>query len=536
MFCRQCEWTQNGTACTQQGTCGKTPETAEAADRLLYVLKGLAWTAANGRKKGKSVSEADRLIMRGLYATMTNVDFDPASLAALTEEAVAARESIGVPSEAPPAARYNPPGGTANDEGPRPEGVSAEGEDPLAASLRETAILGLKGMAAYLSHAEALGKHDDLFSRFAEELLIRTLEPTPTVEDWLALTLRTGEKSLGVMEMLDKGHADLFGVPVPSPVPLGHAAGPAVALSGHDLKELSVLLDQASERGVNVYTHCEALPAHGYPGLRRPALAGHWGTGWQNQARDLSEFPGPAVFTSNCIQKPRDPENAFTVGPVAWPGCVRLGRLHDGHTDYGPVLDRALAMGGFAADLKGPAVQTGFNWRNVLAQADGILGLIKRGRIRRFILIGGCDGARASRSYFRRLAELAPAEAVILTLGCGKFRIFDLPLDDIEGVPRLIDLGQCNDAFSAVKIASALAEALNTPLDMLPLSLAVSWHEQKAVSVLLSLLNLGVKNIRLGPTLPAFVHPDLMAVLSQRYGLKPTASPEDDIRAMMAGS
>jgi hydroxylamine reductase len=401
--------------------------------------------------------------------------------------------------------------------------------------MRETALLGLKGVAAYLSHAEALGREDDASYAFAEELLAKSLDPGQGAADWLEMLLGTGERNLAAMGMLDQAHTEAFGAPVPSEVSLGRRKGPAIAVSGHDLGCLSELLDQAAGRGVNVYTHCEMLPAHGYPALKRPELAGHWGTGWQNQRNELGGFPGPALFTSNCIQKPKSPGSVFTVGPVAWPGCARLGRLPDGRTDFGPLIDKALAAGGFESDLEGPSFMTGFGWQAVLGRAEEILGLVRTGKIKRFFVIGGCDGARASRSYFTRLAELSPKDTVIMTLGCGKFRLFGLDLGEIGGLPRLLDLGQCNDAYSAVKIASALSSALETPLDRLPLSLALSWHEQKACAVLLSLLHLGVKNIRLGPTLPAFVHPELLGALSSRWGLKPISTPERDMEAMMDG-
>ncbi|MDR1038374.1 MAG: hydroxylamine reductase [Deltaproteobacteria bacterium] len=526
MFCRQCEWTQGGTACLKQGSCGKTDETAGLQDLLLCALKGLGRAAAAARAAGKPDPEADRVITDGLYATMTNVNFDPAAVAGLTDRAVSARKALGVAEGCPEEKACMAGAGALS-----PEGGTAAG------SLRDTAVLGLKGMAAYLHHARALGREDPACDAFAEELLSRSLDPDPQPGDWLELALRTGEANLRAMEILDEAHAAAFGEPVPSEVPLGHRAGPAALMSGHDMKELSDLLDQAEGRGVNVYTHCEMLPAHGYPGLSRPALAGHFGTGWQNQIRELREFPGPAVFSGNCIQKPSDLSAVFTTGPAGWPGCRRLGRLPDGRTDYGPVIEKALATGGFASDVPGrPAPLTGFNWRFVLGQAEKILGLVKAGRIARFILIGGCDGARSSRSYFTRLAELAPSDTVILTLGCGKFRLLDLDLGDIDGLPRLLDMGQCNDSLSAVKVAAALSQALDLPLDKLPLSLAVSWHEQKACAVLLTLLHLGVRNVRLGPTLPAFVHPDVLAVLSERWGLRPTGVPEDDIRAMMAGN
>ncbi|MDR1080019.1 MAG: hydroxylamine reductase [Deltaproteobacteria bacterium] len=536
MFCRQCEWTQNGTGCLKRGTCGKSPEAAEAQDRLMLTLKGLACAASAARKGGRIFPEADRLITRGLYATMTNVDFDHDSLSRLATDSAEMRDAIGLPADAPAGARI---GADADAEaaGPGPE------SDTPGSSLRETAVLGLKGMAAYLHHAAALGHEDDLCYEFTERLLARSLDPDPGTDEWLELALGTGGMNLRAMGLLDGAHTESFGIPVPSEVHLGHASGPAVLLSGHDLKELADLMDQAGDRTgsragcpeIRVYTHCEMLPSHGYPGLSRPELAGHYGTGWQNQERELFEFPGPAVFSGNCIQKPKDITRVFTTGAASWPGCRRLGRLPDGRTDFGPVLDMAEAMGGFKSAENGRKVLTGFNWRSVLALSEKIVGLIGKGKISRFVLIGGCDGAKPSRSYFTRLAGLLPQDTVILTLGCGKFRLLDLDLGDIEGIPRLLDMGQCNDSYSAVKVASALSEALAVPLDRLPLSLVVSWHEQKACAVLLTLLHLGIKNVRLGPSLPAFVNRSVLKVLTDNWGLKAIGNPEEDMSAMMRG-
>ncbi|MDR1546717.1 MAG: hydroxylamine reductase [Deltaproteobacteria bacterium] len=535
MYCWQCEQTLNGTGCVKSGVCGKTAETAALSDLLMYALKGLAWAAARARREGRPDLEADRCLTRGLFATLTNVDFDPNSLSALIDQAVELRDRLKVPADAPTAATFKPAGSLAGRVAQGEAHGFRDGPTPQILSLRETAVYGLKGLAAYVHHAAALGREDDELHAFVEELLAQTLDPSLGLEAWLAAALKVGEKNLRAMELLDEANLAAFGVPTPTKVSLGWRAGPAVCVSGHDLNDLAQLLAQVRGRGVNVHTHVEMLPAHAYPGLQDPQLVGHWGTGWHNQTKELADFPGPTLFTSNCLQKPAAVERVFVTGPTAWPGARRIEAGPDGRKDFGPVIDQALALGGFQSAQEGPSVLTGFNWRTVLGAADQVVDLVKRGRIKRFILIGGCDGARGSRSYYRELALKAPQDAMILTLACGKFRFFDLDLGDIEGLPRLMDLGQCNDAHSAVKIAAALAEAFGVPLDELPLSLALSWYEQKACAILLSLLHLGLKNIRLGPSLPAFVHPDVLAALVDKWGLKPTGDPEDDLREIMAG-
>ncbi|MDR1577351.1 MAG: hydroxylamine reductase [Deltaproteobacteria bacterium] len=539
MFCWQCEWTKNGTGCQSLGNCGKTPQVAALSDLLLFTVKRLGGAAHLARTIG-SVSEpiirqVDRFLVKGLYATLSNVNFDPEKLSNLIDEAEDLRENL----------TKNPALSDLSTQ-PLMKGLSLLERIELGAkypvndlaslpllSLRETTLYGLKGLAAYAYHAAKLGREDPGLYALVEHTLAKSLDPTlTTVDDWLKQALAVGEKNLLALELLDAAHTDTFGIPRPTSVKLGGLQGPAILVSGHDLKDLSQLIDQAKKLGVLVYTHGEALPAHGYPALK-PGLAGHWGTGWQNQTKELAAFPGPIVFTTNCLQKPAESyrERVFVLSPVGWPG---VKTIEDGqHLDFGAALKMALELGGFTQDQPQGEVTVGWGWSAVLSAAGQIKELVTSGRLRRFLLVGGCDGHGQGRAYYRDLVAQAPSDTVILTLGCGKFRFFDQKLGDLDGVPRLLDLGQCNDAFSAIKIALALAEVFNTPVNDLPLSLILSWHEQKACAILLSLLSLGIKNIRLGPTLPAFLHPDILNALVTGYDLKPTTTPEADLKAIL---
>ncbi|MDR2611372.1 MAG: hydroxylamine reductase [Deltaproteobacteria bacterium] len=535
MFCWQCEQTKSGEGCVAGGACGKTPETAALQDLLMHTLKGLGRAAIRAGKEGEAGT--GRFVLKALFATLTNVDFDPDSLASLIREAAARRGALGGGAGGGPA--FAPDAGTGTlAEAGRACGVDRDAPSPVLASLRETALYGLKGLAAYAWHASALGREDPSLFAFACGLLAKCLDSTLGVPDWLALALKTGEANLAAMRLLDEANTGAYGHPEPVSVPLGHRKGPAILVSGHDLKDLAELLEQSEGAGVTVYTHGEMLPAHGYPGLRRHAhLHGHFGTGWQNQRRELPAFPGAVLFTSNCLQGPA-PAYAgavFTSGPAAWPGAPRIQAGPDGAGDFAPVIEKALGLGGYPDDAGGGSLRTGFARNAVAGLAGRLIGAVKDGLVGRFLLVGGCDGGRPGRGYYREIVEKAPPDTVILTLGCGKFRFNDLDLGDIGGIPRLLDLGQCNDAYSAVQIALSLAEAFGTGVNELPLRLVLSWYEQKAVAILLTLLHLGVRNILLGPSLPAFIHPEVLRTLVDGYGLAPISSAEGDLEQILAG-
>jgi hydroxylamine reductase len=391
-------------------------------------------------------------------------------------------------------------------------------------------LFGLRGVAAYADHARILGKESDEVYAFLHEGLAAIYQDLD-LNAWVGLTLKTGEVNLAVMELLDDANTSTYGHPVPTSVPLGHRAGKAILVSGHDLKDLRDILEQTEGKGISVYTHGEMLPCHGYPELKKyPHFYGHYGTAWQNQQREFADFPGAILMTTNCIQKPMPSymDNIYTTGLVGWPGAQ-----HVTNGDFGPVIDKALAMDGFAAEEDKGAVMTGFARNAVMGVADTVISAVKSGDIRHFFLVAGCDGAKPGRNYYTEFVEKVPNDCVVLTLACGKFRFFDKQLGDIGGIPRLLDVGQCNDAYSAIRIATALAEAFDCGVNDLPLSMVLSWYEQKAVAILLTLLYLGVKDIRLGPTLPEFLTPNVLNVLVENYDIKPIATPDEDLKAIL---
>jgi hydroxylamine reductase len=403
--------------------------------------------------------------------------------------------------------------------------------NPDILSLQQTLIYGLKGLAAYADHARILGQEDDAVYAFIHEGLAATLNKELGLDDWVGLVLKCGEVNLKAMELLDAGNTGTYGHPVPTKVPLGAKAGKAILVSGHDLKDLEEILKQTVGKGINVYTHGEMLPCHGYPELKKyPQFYGHYGTAWQNQAKEFDEFPGAILMTTNCIQKPRDSykDNIFTTGLVGWPGVK-----HVKGPDFSEVIDKALSLPGFQADTNGKEVMVGFGRNAVLGVADKIIEAVKGGAIKHFFLVAGCDGAKPGRNYYTELVEKIPEDCVVLTLACGKFRFFDKDLGDIGGIPRLLDIGQCNDAYSAVQIAVALAGAFDCGVNDLPLSMILSWYEQKACAILLSLLYLGIKDIRLGPTLPAFITPNVLDVLVKNFNIMPIGTPDDDLKAIL---
>ncbi len=544
MFCNQCEQTAQGTGCTKMGVCGKDPATAALQDLLTYAVRGLSHVAAEGRRKGVVDPEVNRFTVKAIFATLTNVDFDPARFEEWIREAVQLREALkekvkaagGNVSFDDPAATFQP----AADR----EGMVKQGEDvglPIdwdrdedVKSLQETTLYGIRGVAAYADHAAILGQEDDAVYAFIHDALSKLTDKSLGLQDWVGLALKTGEANLRAMELLDAGNTGRFGHPVPTEVPLGHKKGKAILISGHDLKDLEDLLQQTEGKGIYVYTHGEMLPAHGYPELKKyPHFYGHYGTAWQNQKKEFAEFPGAILMTTNCIQKPADSykANIFTTGLVGWPGVT-----HVPNGEFGPVIERALELPGFAEDADKGSVMVGFARNAVLGVADKVIDAVKAGAIKHFFLVGGCDGAKPGRNYYTEFVEKAPADTVILTLACGKFRFFDKKLGDIGGIPRLLDVGQCNDAYSAVQIAVALANAFECGVNDLPLSMILSWYEQKAVAILLTLFHLGIKGIRLGPSLPAFITPNVLQVLVDNFEIKPIGTADQDLQEILGAA
>jgi hydroxylamine reductase len=517
MFCFQCEQTAGGKSCTgRAGVCGKTDVVALDQDAMTRALIALACAAGD-----KPSENAVRLTVDGLFTAVTNVSFDSPSVRALTEAVEAEIKALGgsLPE---------------NDEGP----LSLWAEDEDVRSLKSLILLGLRGTAAYAAHAHALGLEDGEVNAFFFEGLRAVGDANGSVGSLLPLVLKTGEINLKCMELLDKANTSAYGAPVPTVVPLTIEKGPFIVVSGHDLKDLELLLEQTKGRGVNIYTHGEMLPAHGYPKLKAYShLKGNFGTAWQNQQKEFNGVPGAFLFTTNCLMpvKPGYADRVYTTGLVAYPGLVKIGE----DKNFEPVIQKALALGGYPEDHPmtgingGATMTTGFGWNTVLGAAGQVIDAVKAGQLKHIFLVGGCDGARPGRNYYTDFVEKAPEDTLVLTLACGKFRFNDLDLGTVGGLPRLMDMGQCNDAFSAIKVALALAEAFNCGVNDLPLTLILSWYEQKAVAILLTLLALGVRNIRLGPTLPAFVSPAILAYLVEHYGIAPTTTAEADLKAIL---
>jgi hydroxylamine reductase len=541
MFCFQCEQTAKGEGCTRGGVCGKKPEVAALQDLLIYAVKGLSQVALAGRKAGVTDGAIDRFVCEAVFSTLTNVDFDPERFEGLIRRCVIYRESLKE--------KIKTAGGEAAfSEGPavftpketlreliaQGEAVGVKSDpaaDPDMLSLRELLVYGIKGVAAYADHAAILGQTDDAVYAFVYEAMAATLDKSLDADALVGLAMQCGRINLRAMELLDAGNTGAYGHPVPTSVPLGARKGKAMLVSGHDLKDLEAILKQTEGKGIDVYTHGEMLPCHGYPGLKQYShLWGHYGTAWQNQAQEFAQFPGAIVMTTNCIQKPLDSygANIFTTGLVGWPGVA-----HIADKDFTPAINRALAMPGFTEEIPGKTVMVGFARNAVMGVAGAVIDAVKSKAIRHFFLVGGCDGAKPGRNYYTELVEKIPRDCVVLTLACGKFRFFDRDLGNIGGIPRLLDVGQCNDAYSAVRIALALADAFGCGVNELPLSIILSWYEQKACAILLTLLSLGVRDIRLGPSLPAFVSPHVLNVLVEKFNLMPISTPDMDLKAIL---
>ena len=537
MFCYQCEQAAKGTGCTAIGVCGKQPDVAALQDLLVYTLKGIAFWADKARGKGVKDAEIDRFMIDGLFTTVTNVDFDRDAVADFIAEGVRlrgkAKQLAGAfDGNVPAAAQDWSLPESIDDQIKLGElhGVKDYSVDDDIHSVREIITYGIKGYAAYADHARILGKETDEIYAFTHKALAAQLDDTLGLMDYIGLAMETGRINYVTMELLNQAHADAYRHPVPTPVQLGPKAGKAILVSGHDLKFLEELLKQTEGTGVNVYTHGEMLPAHGYPGLKKyPHLVGNFGGAWQDQPKEFQEFPGAIIFNTNCIQKPAESykDRLFTWGLVQWPGVK-----HVSDWDFSEVIKKAQECEGFE-DKPGAEILTGFGHNAILGVADKVIDGVKSGAIKHFFLVGGCDGAKSGRNYYTEFAEKAPMDTVILTLACGKFRFNKLDLGDIGGIPRLLDVGQCNDAYSAIQVALALANAFDCEVNDLPLSLVLSWYEQKAVAILLTLLHLGIKNIKIGPSLPAFVTPNVLNFLVENFNLAPITTAEEDLKAIL---
>lgn len=542
MFCYQCEQAAKGKGCDTFGVCGKDPEVSALQDLLTHALKGLSLYAVEGRKVGVVDRDVNVFTVKALFSTLTNVDFDPERFVAFINRCVELRERLkekvkskgGNVDFKEDCATFKP---ASSLDGLVKQGEALEEKvpdptmDPDVQSLRDTVLFGLRGVAAYADHAQILGKEDDVVYAYIHEALASMTRKDLDLNAWLGLVFKCGEINLKTMELLDAANTGAYGNPVPTKVPLGHKKGKAILVSGHDLKDMEEILKQTEGKGIYVYTHGEMLPCHGYPGLKKyPHFYGHYGTAWQNQQKEFAVFPGAIVMTTNCLMKPLDSykENVFTAGVVGWPGVK-----HISDENFKPAIDRALELPGFAEDKVDKYIMTGFARNAVLGVADKIIDAVKNKAIRHFFLVGGCDGAKPGRSYYTEFVEKVPKDCVVLTLACGKFRFFDKDLGDIGGIPRLLDVGQCNDAYSAIQIALALSKAFGVGVNDLPLSLVLSWYEQKAVAILLTLLYLGIKNIRLGPSLPAFITPNVLDVLVKNFNIKPITTPDEDLKAIL---
>lgn len=540
MFCYQCEQTANGKGCTKEGVCGKTAEVANLQDLLMFQIKGISYYAQKNRQKEIPVEKGIvSFVENALFTTLTNVNFDAENHVELLRESQEMKENLRQQVQnaenAPFQAVYDlPQTKTEMLKDAKIAGIMYDKKlDPDLRSLRQTILYGLKGISAYGHQARELGYYSDQVDDFYIEALSVLTEDERTVEELIRLTMRTGEMAVEVMKKLDEANTICYGHPSPHSVSVHVKKGPFIIVSGHDLKDLEMLLKQSEGSGVNIYTHGEMLPSHGYEGLKKyPHLVGNFGGAWQEQQKEFDHLPGCILMTTNCLMRPRDSykDRIYSTNVVGWDGVKHIGKKENGEKDFGPLIRHALELGGFKEEAEHKEIQVGFARNAVLSQADKIVEAVRKGEIRHFFLIGGCDGARPGRNYYTEFAQRVPCDCMILTLACGKYRFNKMEFGQVAGLPRLLDIGQCNDAYSAVCIATALADAFDTDVNSLPLSLILSWYEQKAVADLLALLSLGFKNIYLGPTLPAFLSPNVLQYLADTFGLRPISQAKDDIK------
>ena len=546
MFCEQCEQTASGNGCHQWGACGKSPQVNAVQDLLVYCLRGLAPVVLKAKELGIDTREVDRFSCESMFATMTNVNFDQKRFTKYIQKAIALREVLKTQIQAldnliwSEISNYTPDYAESLVEQGQSFNLELIGNSSGNVdifSLKLTALYGIKGCASYTFHAYELGQEDEAVYQFVQQVLATIDSQDLSLDDWVNINLEIGKINFRAMELIDAGHTGTYGHPVPTPVPLNHKPGKAILVSGHDIKQLEAILQQTVDLDITVYTHGELLPAHGYPKLKAtyPNFYGHFGTAWQNQTKDFSRFPGAIIVTTNCLMPPHEhyDEKLFTLGPVGYAGLNYLPTAADGSIDFTPVIQKAQELPGFTAESEYREVTTGFARNAVLGVADQVIDAVKQGKIRHFFLVGGCDGAKPDRNYYAEFVDRVPDDCIVLTLACGKFRFFDKEMGNIEGIPRLLDVGQCNDAYSAIQIAVALANAFKVGVNEIPLSMIISWYEQKAVAVLLTLLYLGIKDIRLGPTVPAFMSANVLQLLSEKYNLQPITTPEADLAACL---
>lgn len=542
MFCYQCEQTAGGKGCTKLGVCGKTPEVAGLQDLLIYQLKGISCCQKVLMDRGeKPAEDIVRFVEGVLFTTLTNVNFDAAVHVELLLQSQQIKEQLRqAVGEAPEVAQvsYNLPETQAEmlQDAPMAGIMYDRDLDPDIRSLRQTILYGLKGISAYGHQARELGFHSEQVDAFYFLSLEAITDDTLSVEELIRWTMRTGEIALEVMKVLDDANTQTYENPSPQMVNTRLKKGPFIIVSGHDLKDLEQLLQQSEGSGVNIYTHGEMLPCHGYPGLKKyKHLAGNFGGAWQEQQKQFDNLPGCILMTTNCLMRPRESykDRIYTTNVVGWDGVKFIPRKENGEKDFSEIIAHAKALGGYPEDAPPHEILVGFGHHATLEHAEEIVAAVKAGKIRHFFLIGGCDGARPGRNYFTEFAKLVPQDCVILTLACGKYRFNKLDFGTVAGLPRLLDVGQCNDAYSAIKIATALSDAFDTNVNCLPLSMIISWYEQKAVAVLLALLSLGIQNIYLGPELPAFFSPNVLQYLADTFQIHQVSEPQDDIKTCL---
>ena len=543
MFCYQCEQTANGKGCTKQGVCGKTSEIANLQDLLIFQIKGISCYGKLLIDQGMHIDkDIVSFIENVLFTTLTNVNFDAEVHVELLRKSQQIKDEMrNHAGEAPNPtehAVYRLPE-TKNEmlkDAPLAGIMYDKSLDPDIRSLRQTIVYGLKGISAYGHQARELGYYSDQVDDFYILALEAVTDDRLSVEELIRMTMRTGEMALEVMKKLDEANTQIYGNPFPHKVDVKIKKGPFIIVSGHDLKDLEMLLEQTRGKGINIYTHGEMLPSHGYEGLKKyPHLVGNYGGAWQEQQKQFDNIPGCILMTTNCLMKPRDSykDRIYSTNVVGWDGISYIPKDEQGKKDFSEIIQRALELGGFPEDQETQEILVGFGHHTVLENADKIVTAVKNNEIRHFFLIGGCDGARPGRNYYTEFAKMVPKDCMILTLACGKYRFNKLEFGEVAGLPRLLDIGQCNDVYSAVRIATALADAFETDVNSLPLSLIISWYEQKAVADLLALLSLGVRNIYLGPTLPAFLSPNVLQYLSDTFGTRAISNAEDDLKTCL---
>ena len=540
MFCYQCEQTANGKGCTKLGVCGKTPEIANLQDLLIFQIKGISCfgksLAAAGQEIEKSVIS---FIENILFTTLTNVNFDAKEHVKLLRKSQEIKENLRerageIKNHTAHASYELPETKTEMLKDAHLAGIMYDKSlDPDIRSLRQTILYGLKGISAYGHQARELGYYSDQVDDFYIQALEALTDDSLTVEELIRMTMRTGEMAIAVMKKLDEANTEVYGNPAPHKVNIHMKKGPFIIVSGHDLKDLEMLLEQTKGKGVNIYTHGEMLPCHGYEGLKKyPHLVGNFGGAWQDQQKQFDNLPGCILMTTNCLMRPRESykDRIYSTNVVGWEGVKHIGRKENGDKDFSEIIQQAIELGGYPEDQEPQEILVGFGHHAALSYAEKIVEAVKAGKIRHFFLIGGCDGARPGRNYYTEFAKLVPEDCMILTLACGKYRFNKLEFGEVAGLPRLLDVGQCNDVYSAIQIATALADAFDTDVNGLPLSLILSWYEQKAVADLLALLSLGIKGIYLGPTLPAFLSPNVLQYLVDTFDLRLISNAEDDIK------